>query len=80
MLVPSVVAVSSGSTPSIGSQVVHRVDENLAGEEIPRELSKAVRGNGQGDDVCVVDDLVGRDGAGAGGEDVDGQGDIVGGP
>ena len=63
-----------------GLPVVHRVDEDLAVEEVARELAKAVRRHGEDDDVGVADDLVGRDGAGAGGEDVDGQRDVIGGP
>ena len=62
-----------------GLPVVHRVDEDLAGEQVGWELAKAMRGDGQDDDVCVAHDLRGRCGARAGGEHVDGQRDFVGG-
>ena len=37
--------------------------ERLGGEEVAREFAKAVRGDGQDDDVRMADDLFGRDGA-----------------
>jgi hypothetical protein len=49
-------------------------------EEVRRQLAKAVRGDGQNDDVGVTDDLGGRDGTGAGREHVDGQRDVTGRP
>ena len=60
--------------------VVRRVDEDLACEPVGRELSKAVGGHGQDDDVRVADDLVGRNGAGPGGKHLDGQRDVIGRP
>ena len=63
-----------------GLRVVHGVDEDLAGEEVARELAEAVRGDGQDDDVRVADDLVGGYGARAGGEHVDRQRDVFGRP
>ena len=43
-----------------GLPVVHRVDEDLAGEQIAGKLAEAVRGDGEDDDVGVAYDLVGR--------------------
>jgi hypothetical protein len=61
-----------------GLPVVHRVDEDLAGEQITWQLAEAMHRDGQDDDVCVAHDLVGRGRAGAGSEHVDRQRDVVG--
>jgi hypothetical protein len=61
-----------------GLPVVHRVDQDLAREEVAWELAEAVRGDGEHDDVGVADDLVGRGRLRAGGEHVDGERDVVG--
>jgi hypothetical protein len=60
--------------------VVHRVDEDLAGEQIAWKLAEAMRGDGQDDDVRLADDLLGRRRSRAGGQHVDGQRDHVGRP
>jgi hypothetical protein len=61
-----------------GLPVVHRVDEDLAGEQIARKLAETVRGDGQDDDVGVAYDLVGCCRARAGCEHLDRQRDVVG--
>jgi hypothetical protein len=57
--------------------VVHRVDQDLAGEQVRRELPEATRGYRQGDDLGMADDPLGRNGTGTRGEDIDGHGDVV---
>src|SRR4029079_18655384 len=61
-----------------GLPVVRRVDQNLAGEQLGRQLAEAVRRDGQHDDVGVAYDLLGRGRACAGRQYVDGQGDVLG--
>ena len=61
-----------------GLPVVHRVDEDLAGEQIARELAEAVRGDGEDDDVGVAYDLVGRGRARAGASTSTVERDVVG--
>ena len=39
--------------------IVHGVDEDFAGEEIAWELTKAVHGDRQDDEVGIADDFVG---------------------
>jgi hypothetical protein len=45
--------------------MIHRIDDDLASENIAWELSKAVRGDGQDDEVRMADDLRGGDRASA---------------
>jgi hypothetical protein len=75
-------AVSCGGQLRIvavdGLPVVHRVDEDLAREEIARELAEAVRGDGEDDDAGVAYDLLVRCGVRARGEDVDRQRNVGG--
>ena len=61
-----------------GLPVVHRIDEDLAREQIAGELAEAVRGDGQDYDVGVAYDLGGRSCACAWGEHVDRERDAVG--
>jgi hypothetical protein len=58
--------------------VVHRVDEDLAGEQVAWQLAKAVRRNGEDDQVCMSDSLVGFNRVSAGSEHLDGQRDAIG--
>ena len=78
MLVPFGAVVELRVVAVDGLPVVHRVDEDLAGEQIGWELAEAVRGDGEDDDVGVAYDLVGRRRARAGCEHVDRQRDVVG--
>ena len=80
MLVPRGAAASSASVAVDGFPIVDRVDQDLAGEQVRRELPVSMSGYGQHDDVGVADYLLGRGGAGTRGEDVDGERDVVGRP
>ena len=57
MLVPSGAAASSAVVAVDRLPIVHRVDQDLAGEEVVRELAEAVRRDGQDDQVGVADDV-----------------------
>src|SRR6266446_1123670 len=58
--------------------IVHRIDEDLAGEEVAWQLPEAVHRHGQDDEVRMTYDLVGRDGASAGRQHLDDQRDAIG--
>jgi hypothetical protein len=58
--------------------VVHRVDDDPPREEVGIERAETMPGNGEDDQVSVADDLLGRRGTGARGEDLDRQRDVAG--